>query len=468
MRIVAGLCLAIITTSAAAAPLSPEQKAHIRAIVVEARAKAPAPSTSVAVVVGGQLAYAEAFGLANLDPAQPARLETRYDIGSVSKQFTAAAVMLMVQDGELSLDDKVGRFFPKLAGADKVTVRHLLSHTAGYENSWRNTADERRQPITPQAIVDRWGAIPLAFEPGAAWDYSNTNYTIAGRIVEIASGQPLFQVLTERIFKPLGMTSVIDNERLSPGARDATRYTRNLLGPARVIKPAARGWAYGAGGLSMTPSDLALWNASVIRRSLLLPASYDAMMREMMLTSGKGAGYGLGLYVDGVPGHRRVYHNGFAPGVITESRIYPDDGMAIVVTVNAEFGMAAPDIADGVEKLLLPVPFSRPDTYVEGERKARPPAFLVRRYIAQLRDGRVDCRRLTREACAYFTPEVLADYRDSLARLGPPKTFVTTREERVDGENSVMFEMTWPNQRVVGGIQVRDDSKITDLWLAAF
>jgi CubicO group peptidase (beta-lactamase class C family) len=340
--------------------------------------------------------------------------------------------------------------------------------TAGYKNSWQDTAEERRQPIAPQTIVDRWGAMPLAFEPGAAWDYSNTNYAIAGRIVEIASGEPLIQVLTDRIFRPLGMTSAIDNESLPPAARDATRYTRNLVGPARVIEPAARGWAYGAGGLSMTAADLALWDASIIRRSLLSPASYDAMMREMMLTTGKGAGYGLGLYVDGIPGHRRVYHNGFAPGVITESRIYPDDGVAIVVAVNAEFGMAVPDIADGIEKLLLPVAYPRPGTYAEGEKKAKPPASLVRRYVAQLRAGRVDCRRLTREACAYLTPEVLADYRESLTRLGPPKTFVTTREERVDGGNGVMFELTWPNQRVIGAIQVRDDGKVADLWLMAF
>jgi D-alanyl-D-alanine carboxypeptidase len=468
MRIVLGLCLAIATTSAVAAPLSPEQKTRIRAIVAEARAKAPAPSTSVAVVADGQLAYAEAFGLANLDPARPATPETRYDIGSVSKQFTAAAVMLMVQDGKLSLDDKVGRFFPKLTGADKVTVRHLLSHTAGYKESWQGAAEERRQPIAPQTIVDRWGAMPLAFEPGAAWDYSNTNYAIAGRIVEIVSGEPLIQVLADRIFKPLGMTSAIDNESLAPAARDATRYTRNLLGPARLIEPAARGWAYGAGGLSMTAADLALWDASIIRRSLLSPASYDAMMREMMLTTGKSSGYGLGLYVDGVPGHRRVYHNGFAPGVITDSRIYPDDGVAIIVTVNAEFGMAVPDIADGIEKLLLPVAFPRPGTYAEGEKKSKPPASLVRRYVAQLRAGRVDCRRLTREACAHLTPEILADYRDSLARLGPPATFVTTRDERVGDANSIMFEMTWPNQRVIGALQVRDDGRIGDLWLMAF
>ena len=463
-----GLCLVLAGTAVMAAPLSPDKQAAIRAIVAEARAKAPAPSTSVAIVVDGELAYAEAFGLANLDPARPAPPETRYDIASVSKQFTAAAVLLMAQDGKLSLDDRVGRFFPKLAGADKVTIRRLLSHTAGYRNSWEDTAEERREPIAPQAVVDRWGAMPLAFEPGSAWDYSNTNYVIAGRIVELVSGQPLAQVLTERIFKPLGMTSAIDNESAAPTARDASRYTRNLLGPARPIEPAARGWAFGAGGLSMTASDLARWNTSVLRRSLLAPSSYDAMMRETVLTTGKGAGYGLGLYVDASAGHRRVYHNGFAPGVITESRIYPDDGLAVVVTANAEFGMVVPDIADGVEKLLAPVAFPRPDTYSEGGKAPKPPSSLIRRSVAQLRAGRIDCRRLTRAACAYLTPEVLADYRESLARLGLAQRFVTVNQEKIGDDDGAMFEMTWPGQKVIGAIRVRRDGKISDLWLMAF
>ncbi|MDG2530212.1 serine hydrolase domain-containing protein [Caulobacter endophyticus] len=468
MKIVLGLCLAMITASAMASPLTPDQKIRIRAIVTEARSKSPAPSTSVAVVVDGQLAYAEAFGLANLALMQPATPETRYDIGSVSKQFTAAAVLLMVQDGKLSLDDKIGRFFPNVSGAEKVTVRHLLSHEAGYRDSWQDTAEERRRPIAPQAIVDRWGAMPLAFEPGSSWDYSNTNYAIAGRIVETVSGRPLAQVLTERIFIPLGMTSAIDNETSPPTRQDANRYGRNLLGPARLTEPAARGWAYGAGGLSMSATDLARWDASVLSRTLLSPTSYDAMMRETMLTTGKGSGYGLGLYVDGVVGHRRVHHNGFAPGVITESRIYPDDGVAIVVTSNAEFGMVVPEIVDGIERLLLPAAFPRPGAYDEGKKIAKPPSPLIRRSLSQLRAGDVDRRRLTPEASAYLTPEVLADYRESLARLGPPRTFVVTREERVGEVNSAMFELSWPSQRVIGGLQVRDDGKISDLWLMAF
>ena len=462
------VCLACVCSGASAAPLPLDKKAAIRSLIAEARMKAPAPSTSVAILVDGELAYAEAFGLARLTPAEPASLETRYDIGSVAKQFTAAAVLLLVEEGRLSLDDQLSRFFPTLSGADKVTVRHLLSHTAGYRDSWTDTAEERKRPIAPQTVVDRWGRMPLAFEPGSTWDYSNTNYVIAGRIVELVSGQPLNQVLTERIFKPLGMSSAIDNESVAPTRKDAERYTRNLLGPARPTEPAAAGWAFAAGGLSMTAIDLARWNASLLRRSLLAPGSYEIMMRETTLTAGKGSGYGLGLYVDGPSGHRRVYHNGFAPGAITESRIYPDDALSIVVVANAEFGMVVPEIVDGIEKLLLSTPFPAPDTYAAPKAQAQAAPASIRRHIEHLRRGRVDCRRLTHEACAYFTPEVLADYHESLLRLGRGERLAIVKQEKIGADDGVLFEMTWPTQKVTGAIRTRPDGKISDLWLMAF
>lgn len=461
-------CLAWTCSGALAGSLPPEKKVAIRALIAEARMKAPAPSTSVAILVDGELAYAETFGLAHLTSGEPASLETRYDIGSVAKQFTAAAALLLVEDGKLSLDDKVSRFFPALSGADTVTVRHLLSHTAGYRDSWTDTAEERKRPIAPQAVVDRWGGMPLAFTPGSAWDYSNTNYVIAGRIVELVSGQTLNQVLTERIFKPLGMSSAIDNERVAPTRRDAERYTRNLLGPARPIAPAAAGWAFAAGGLSMTATDLARWNASLLRRSLLAPGSYEIMMRETTLTTGKGSGYALGLYVDGPAGHRRVYHNGFAPGVITESRIYPDDGLSIVVAANAEFGMVVPEIADGIEKLLSSTPFPAPDTYAASTTETLAAPAFIRGYIKDLRLGRIDCRHLTPEACAYFTPEVLADYRQSFVRLGREERLVIVKREKIGADEGVLFEMTWPTQKIIGALRKRPDGKVSDLWLMAF
>ncbi|PZR30936.1 serine hydrolase [Caulobacter segnis] len=467
-----GLALSVVANFAEATPLTPGQKARIRAIIADARTKSPVPSTSVAIVVDGQLAYAEAFGLADLSTGRTATPDTRYDIGSVGKQFTAAAVMLLVQDGKLSLDDKVGRFLPELAGADKVKIRHLLSHTAGYRDYWSDAydADEMNALISHQTLVSRWGVRPTAFEPGSAWDYSNTNYVIAGRLVEIASGRSLPEVLAERVFRPLGMRSAADSDGLPTSAMDAARYTRNLLGPARLANNPARGWAFAAGGLSMTASDLARWDASIIRRSLLAPASYDAMASETILTDGTGSRYGMGLYVDGATGHRRIYHNGFAPGVITENRIYPDDGVAVVVTANAEFGMVVPEIADGLEKLLISATFPKPATFGEPDppKTTKAPSPLIRVYVDQLRNGRLDRRRLTRQASAYFSHEVLADYRDSLSRLGPPKRFVTLRQERQGNVKVSLFELAWPSQRVLGILRVRDDGKITELSLMAF
>jgi CubicO group peptidase (beta-lactamase class C family) len=474
MRKTTALCLIVACVAGAwsaplgatSAELASNKKTEIRALVRRVLSKSPIPSASVAVVVDGELAYAEAFGLANLDPARPATTQTRYDIGSVSKQFTAAAVLLLAEDGKLSLDDKVGRFFPNLTGADKVTVRQLLSHTAGYPNYWEwfFLTDEMRRPIAPQAIVDRWGARPLEFEPGSQWDYSNTNYTIAGRIAETVSGRPLRALLAERVFAPLGMTDVGDADGVALTPTDATRYGRNLLGPARPAQAPGRGWAFGAGGLSMSAADLARWDIGLIRRAPLPPSLYDQMTREMVLKDGKGAGYGLGVYVDQIDGHQRIHHDGVAPGAMTENRIYPNDHMAIVVMINGEFGHANYAIADGLEALLLGT--AAPAEQPEGSAP-KPPSTLVRKLVAQVRAGRLDRSKFTPEASAFFTSQTLADYRDSLARLGPPKRFVTVFEDRFADTNVSVFELTWPDRRLLGKVKVRDNGAITEFSMIA-
>src|SRR6266550_6493784 len=140
------------------------------------------PSASVAVVKNGRLAYAKAYGAARLDPRVPASPFMRYAIGSISKQFTAVAILLLQQDGKLKLDDPVSKFIPGLTRGNEVTVRQLLSHTSGYQDFW---PQDYLMPMmltatTPQAIADRWGKQPLDFDPGARWQYSNTNYTLAG------------------------------------------------------------------------------------------------------------------------------------------------------------------------------------------------------------------------------------------------------------------------------------------------
>jgi CubicO group peptidase (beta-lactamase class C family) len=154
------------------------------------------PSASIAVVQNGQITHVQAYGQARLDPPVPAAPAMRYSIGSISKQFTAAAILLLQEQGKLSLDDRVGRFLPGLTRANDVTIRQLLSHTSGYQDYWPQdyVPPFMVQPITAEQIMEMWARKPLDFEPGTKWQYSNTNYVIAGVIAEKAAGTPLVRV----------------------------------------------------------------------------------------------------------------------------------------------------------------------------------------------------------------------------------------------------------------------------------
>ncbi len=219
----------VTLTATAQVPLSAELQGQIDKLATDTLAKTGVPSASLVVVKDGQIAYVKAYGDARLDPHTAARPEMRYSIGSISKQFTATAILLLQEQGKLSLDDKVAKYIPDLTRANEVTIRQLLSHTSGYQDYWPQdyVMPMMLQPITSEKILDSWARKPLDFDPGTKWQYSNTNYVIAGVIVEKASGSPLLQFLREKVFTPLGMKSVanIDQEKL--GDTDPTGYLRH-------------------------------------------------------------------------------------------------------------------------------------------------------------------------------------------------------------------------------------------------
>jgi D-alanyl-D-alanine carboxypeptidase len=219
--------------SQAQLPLEMQQK--IDKVAHDALAKTGVPGASVAIVKDGQIAYLHAYGYARLDPETPATPEMRYSIGSISKQFTAAAILLLQEQGKLSLDDKVSKFIAGLTRADEVTIRQLLSHTSGYQDYWPQdyVMPMMLQPVDARKILDTWARKPLDFDPGTKWQYSNTNYVIAGLIVEKVSGEPLLQFLQQHIFAPLNMKSVADTDKAKLGDTDPTGYMRYALGPPR-------------------------------------------------------------------------------------------------------------------------------------------------------------------------------------------------------------------------------------------
>ena len=290
-----GLALAVWTigSPAVCAPFTNAEASTVDKLVAAAMAEAGTPSASVSIVRDGKIAYAKAYGLRRVgDQQAAAAVDARYRIASVSKQFTAAAVLMLADSGKISLDDEVARYLPEMSGADPVSIRQVLSHTGGFQEFWTVNfmPSEIKRPTSAQAIVERWGAAAHDFPPGSKWSYSNTGYVVLARLVERVSGQPLGAFLHDRIFAPLHMTSAEDVDGKPMGGSDATGYVRFGNGPPREAQLPGAGWTLGCGELAMTASDLARWNISIIDQSLMSRAGYAAQLSETKLKDGKGTG----------------------------------------------------------------------------------------------------------------------------------------------------------------------------------
>lgn len=435
--------------------IDPALKSRIDRIAAQVLDETGVPSASVAVVKGGKLAYTQAYGKARLDPALGATPEMRYSIGSISKQFTAAAILLLQEEGKLSLDDAVGKYVPGLTRGSEVTIRQILSHTAGYQDYWPEdyVMTPMLHPEAAQQILETWGGKPLDFEPGTQWQYSNTNFVIAGRIVETVTGRPLMDFLVDRIFRPLGMKSVWNSDEAKLTQTDATAYYRHALGPLRVAPKEGRGWMFAAGELAMTAHDLALWDESLIAQSLLKPESYKQMFTEVKLKDGKGTHYGLGVEVVDRQGHRSIEHSGEVSGFVSDNEALVDDGVAVAVLTNQDAVGAASTIA----RLAAPVVLGAPKTAAETQ------ALDLYR---GLQAGRVDRSLLAPNLSDYFTSEALADFHNSLAPLGEPLTFRQTGDSLRGGMTFRAFQIVYPGKHLTLTTYTYPDGKLEQYLIA--
>ncbi len=425
--------LLLVAVRADAAPDAPELSARVAGIAREVLAATGTPAASIAIVRDGRIVLAEAYGDAQAEPRVPARPEQRFGIGSVSKQFTAAAVLLLAEEKKLSLDDPVSKFVPGLERGKDVRVRDLLAHVSGYRDYWPQDYVPRTmlEDIRPADLLERWARPGLDFEPGAQWQYSNTGYTAAGLIVEHVAGEPLFEFLRKRVFVPLGMDRVADFDGRRPDG-DARGYTRYGFGPIRPAPLEGRGWLFAMGSLAMPASDLARWDLAVMDRKLLAASSWAEMETEVRLASGLGTKYGLGLALGKVGSHRELSHDGEISGFLSVNRIFPNDRAAVAVLTNDDVGDAAAAIADRIVPLLF-----AEDAGKKADSEAR-----ARRVLEDLRRGRIDRALLSENASAYFSDEALADYAASLAKLGPPKALEQTSRSSRGGLTTHRFSVT--------------------------
>jgi len=419
------------------ATIDPALRAQIDRIATGALEQSGVPSASVAVVQHGKLVYTHAYGQARLDPKTPATTSMRYSIGSVSKQFTAAAILLLEEQGKLKLDDPVGKYVPGLTQGDKVTIRQVLSHTSGYQDYWPEdyVMTPMLHPETAQQILDEWGKKPLDFEPGTQWQYSNTNFVIAGRIVEVAGGRPLMDLLVERIFRPLQMTSVWNSDEEKLTSTDATPYYRHAMAPLRPAPKEGRGWMFAAGELAMTAHDLALWDESLIAQSVLKPESYQKMFDEVKLNDGKGSEYGLGVEVIAGKGHRSIEHSGEVSGFVSDNVVLVEDGVAVVVLTNQDAHGAASTIAHLAARAaaaIAPTPEEQQ-------------ALSIYHGLLQ---GQIDRNLLAPNLSDYFTAEALKDYQQSLAPLGEPLSLTERHHSLRGGMTFRGFDLVFPTKRL--------------------
>ncbi len=414
----------LLATPAAAQQLSPDEAAKVDRIVTDALASTQIPSASVAIVRDGKIVFTKAWG--NQGPNLPAPTpDTRYQIASISKQFTAAGLLLLEDEGKLSLDDTIGKYLPGISGGATITIRQLLSHTSGLQDYWPQDYSfaAMEKPATPQAIVDRWAKKPLDFTPGTQWQYSNTGYVVAGLILEKVAGEPILVFLERRLFKPLGIRPV--DQDLAVGKGFPTGYRRNALGPIRPVVIPGADWMFATGELSMSAADLARWNIARIDRKLLPAEDWVEQEKMIRLADGSPSGYGLGVSLGQRGEYKQVGHGGAAVGFLSQNIVVPDARLAVVALVNGDFGNAQSTIANGILNLLLPANKASDDDAYR--------AKMARDFYAALQKGTPDRSLLTENAAYYFNAETVRDYRDSLAPLGAPTSFEPIGGPRLRG-----------------------------------
>jgi CubicO group peptidase (beta-lactamase class C family) len=320
------------------------------------------PGIELGVMRDGHIVKARGYGLADVELDVPVTPETVFQTGSVGKQFTAMAVMMLVQDGKVRLDDTITKYFPEAPAAwHDITVRELLTHTSGIpdygaeENTMSKGVIDFHKDYTEDELVRIFAVLPLDFPPGSKWSYSNSGYVILGVLIHRVTGQFYGDVLQERIFKPLGMsaTRIISEADIIPHRSSGYRLADGMLRNQQWVSPSLNTTADGA--LYSNVRDMAKWDAALYTARLLPPAALAAMWTPVRLNDGTTYPYGFGWAVTSLNGHRVVLHDGAWQGFTMSIQRYLDDRLTVVVFTNLDEDNAHPErIAAHVAGLYLP------------------------------------------------------------------------------------------------------------------
>lgn len=306
---------------------------------------AEAPGGIVLVVKNGQTVLRRAYGVADTAKGVKMAPEMAMRIGSMTKQFTATGILLLLDEGKLSVDDEISKYLPDYpTQGRKITIEHLLTHTSGIVSYTGKPGYAQRAPqdTTVAAQIDSFKNDPLQFEPGSTWRYNNSGYYLLGAIIEKVSGQPYHAFLEQRIFVPLGMnnTAYEGHERSKWPSAAGHSPAEKGFGPARTL---GKNQPYAAGELVSTVDDLAKWDAAVGKK-LLKPATWQRAFTSYRLTDGKDSNYGYGWEMTLIQGEPTIGHSGSTRGFRSYGLRVPSKGVYVAVLTNGDAGMVVPDV----------------------------------------------------------------------------------------------------------------------------
>jgi CubicO group peptidase (beta-lactamase class C family) len=298
------------------------------------------PGIALRIIQEGKVTKTATYGMANLELNVPVKTETVFEIGSITKQFTAAGILLLAQEGKLSVDDRISRHLKNTPVAwTNITIRHLLSHTSGIKSYTGLSGFELTRHLTQEQFIRAIGQHPLEFQPGESWKYCNTGFNLLGFIIENVSGKKYWDFMNERIFRPLEMTATRDRrpDDIIPNRAAGYEQTNHVW----INRDYDLTDVFAAGAIVSNIEDLTKWNAALDCDAILNSSTKEQMWTPAKLNNGKATKYGFGWFIESVERHKNFGHGGSTSGFSASIQRFPDDKLAVIVLSNTDEQIAS-------------------------------------------------------------------------------------------------------------------------------
>ncbi len=453
-----------VSAASAATTVDPQLAKHIDADVQAVLQHTDTPGATIAVIEHGRLLYRHAYGLRDQQQRLPVTDDTWFEIGSITKQFTAAAILQLQEAGKLHLDDTLATYLPNAPHAKEITLRQMLSHTSGLPEYLDGPDVEQMavKPATLEQLLARIQGKPLDFAPGSRWSYSNTGYVLLGRVIELLSHETYDHYVKTHLLDVAGMThtyTVTDEAHLDPMAV-GYRHANGKLERAPTIH-ASVGRA--AGDLVSTTSDLEKWNQALTNGKIVSAADYALMSTSVMTTERGSADYGLGLFVDSVEDQPRVGHTGGSFGFTTANEYFPKQDVRIIAfTNNGDDPEAGEMLTTAIFEDLYPEIAAAAKKPAAGEQASI--TSTARAVFVALQAGKDDSSQLSAKLDGKMKAGLSARLAKEFLPYGAPTGFIF-KGQRTDGalkwyDYTIRFG---PGSMLKYGIGVDDAGKVAAL-----